>query len=178
MITLNKNDFSWPSEPDQSPLCHLFISSMRQLYWSENHLVRMLLKMKNSSSSENFRILLEGYLELAKGHNVKLEQVLELLDDEIVGKTCETMVAVSRELDGFIEYTNDGSSSRDAAIVLLAEKIVTFTIYSYESVIKMATILGKEDVIYILNELLEEEINSLDKIKQSTELILQKAHVE
>lgn len=138
----------------------------------------MLLKMKNSGSSENFRFLLEGYFESTKRHKVKLEQVLELLDDEIIGKTCETMLAVSKELDGLIEHTNDGSSSRDAAIVLLAEKIVTFTIYSYESVIKMAAILGKEDIIYILNELLEEEINSLEKIKQSTELILQRAHVE
>ena len=168
----------WNRDPEQSPLCRLFISNVRQLYWSENHLIRILLKIKNSSSSKNFTFLLECYFELTKRHNAKLEQVLELLDEEIIGTTCETMLCIGKELEGCIEYTGDGSSSRDAAIVLLAEKIVRFTIYSYESVIKMAVILGKEDVIYILKELLQEEINSLEKIKQSTELILQKAHVE
>lgn len=179
MINLTERDFVRYRQPDEeSPLEHLFVVGLQEIYWSENHLVRVLLKMRNASSSRTLRGIIDSYFAIAKRHVHRQEQILELLDEEIDGRKCESVYGLSKEIDDAIEYTDDGSATRDAALVILLEKVIVFCSNSYESAIRLAQVLGRQDITDILIDSSAEENLSLTELRKINDHMLHKAHIE
>src|SRR5690242_8180394 len=89
---------SWSQLIDvKSPLAELFVGSIKEAYWGENHLVRTLLKLMNAASSTNLKHLLNYHIERTKTHSTKIEQIFELLDETIDARKNDSISALSVE---------------------------------------------------------------------------------
>jgi ferritin-like metal-binding protein YciE len=62
----------------------LYISKLRDLYSTEEQLLRALSKMPNEASSEELRDAFENNLEQIKRHVERLEQILNPLAESVV----------------------------------------------------------------------------------------------
>jgi len=174
-----QNRFIWSHILDlKSPLVELFTGELRGVYWAENHLVRTLLKMKNASTWSELHLVLDDLLDRTKKHATKLEHVFELMDEIINARRCDAMAGLSVEADEIIECTDEGSGTRDLGIILVCEKILQNEIATYMGLIKLAYIIGREDVAELLGEILKDQSQCNELLCTLEEPISQKASEE
>ena len=144
-------------EENQSMLHDLFLDELRDIYWAEKHLVKALPKMEKAATSEELATAFADHLAVTQEQVARLEQVFEMLGEKARGKKCEGMEGLVKEGESVIEDTEDGTSTRDAGLIISAQKIEHYEIAAYGGLAQLAKTLGITDVGNILGEILEEE---------------------
>ncbi len=145
------------AEPE---LYGLFIDNVRDLYWAENHLVKVLPKMIASASSKELKGAITNHLAETETHVSRIEKIFKLLGAKVIAKKCDAMEGLTKEGEGVIETTPEGTLARDTGIILASKKVEHYEITSYTGVHQLASILGFKDVGAILQETLTEELNA------------------
>ena len=74
------------------------------------------------------------------------------------------MEGLIKEGESIVEETEEGSMTRDAGIIMAAQKVEHYEIATYGSLVQIAKTLGNDEAAGILEETLEEE-------KQTDELL-------
>lgn len=138
-------------------LNELFLDSLQDIYWAENHLVKALPKMIEAATSEKLVAAIQNHLEETKGHVVRLEQIFDLMGEKAIAKKCDAMEGLSKEGEGIVESTDEGTATRDVGIILASQKIEHYEIATYGGLTQLAKTLGLDEVAEILAATLGEE---------------------
>lgn len=154
---------------DESGLKNLFKDELKDIYWAEKHLAKALPKMAKGATSDELRSSIEQHLQETENHVNRLEQVFEILGVKAAGKKCEAMEGLVEEGKTMLEETEDGSMTRDAAIISSAQKIEHYEIASYGTLKTLANTLGMTDAAQLLEQTLSEEKNTDVKLTQIAE---------
>ena len=149
-------------------LQELFIEELRDIYWAEKHLVKALPKMQKATSSEELANAFADHLAVTQEQVSRLEQVFELMGEKARGKKCDAMEGLVKEAESVIEDTEEGTSTRDVALIIAAQKVEHYEIAAYGGLATLAKTLGKNEVKELLGQSLEEE-------KETDELLTQLA---
>jgi ferritin-like metal-binding protein YciE len=152
-----KASVSLSETEDQSMLQELFMNELRDVYWAEKHLVKALPKMEKAATSDELATAFADHLTVTQEQVSRLEQIFEMLGEKPRGKKCEGMEGLVKEGESVVEDTEDGSSTRDAGLIISAQKVEHYEIAAYGGLTQLAKTLGKDDVANILGEILEEE---------------------
>jgi ferritin-like metal-binding protein YciE len=144
----------------------LFLDSIRDIYWAENHLVMGLPKMAKAASLQPLQQAILDLLEQTKIHVQRLEQVFELLGREPQAKKCDAMEGLSKEGEGVIETTDAGTPARNLGIIMASQKVEHYEISSYTGLANLAISLGLTEAADLLNQTLAEEQDSDQKLAQ------------
>jgi ferritin-like metal-binding protein YciE len=166
--TAKKQSSSYTQEENNSMLQELFIEELRDIYWAEKHLVKALPKMEKAASSEDLANAFADHLAATEEHVSRLEQVFEMLGEKARGKKCEAMEGLVKEAESVLEDTEEGTSTRDVALIIAAQKVEHYEIAAYGGLATLAKTMGKPEIKDILGETLEEE-------KETDELLTQLA---
>ncbi len=134
-----------------------FMDALKDIYWAEKHLTKALPKMKKAATSEALQNAFEEHLTQTEEHVSRLEQVFEMLGKKAQAKKCEAMEGLLKEGDSIVEETEEGSLTRDAAIIMAAQKVEHYEIASYGGLVTLAKTMGLNEVAGILHQTLEEE---------------------
>jgi ferritin-like metal-binding protein YciE len=143
----------------------LFVNELRDLYHAEKQLLKALPKMRKAASSDELKQLLETHLEETHGQVEKLEQVFEMLDLGKRAKRCEAMEGLISEGQEIIEDVED-PEVRDAGLIVAQQKVEHYEIAGYGSAVAMAKQLGKTEAMPLLQEILEQEKATDQKLNQ------------
>jgi ferritin-like metal-binding protein YciE len=138
-------------------LMELFLDSIKDIYWAENHLVKALPKMQEAATSSQLAAAIGEHLTQTKGHVARLEQIFELLGEKAQAKKCDAMEGISKEGEGIVESTEAGTATRDVGIILASQKVEHYEIASYGGLVQLAITLGLNDVADLLAQTLSEE---------------------
>jgi ferritin-like metal-binding protein YciE len=144
-------------EESQSMLLEFFVEELRDIYWAEKHLVKALPKMEKASSSEQLATAFADHLAVTQEQVTRLEQIFEMLGEKARGKKCEAMEGLVKESESVIEDTEEGSATRDVALIISAQKVEHYEIAAYGGLATLAKTLGKTEIANLLGETLEEE---------------------
>jgi len=144
------------SEETRSMLRDFFKDELKDIYWAEKHLVKTLPKMQKAATNEELKNAFADHLEQTKEHVSRLEQVFELLGEKAQAKKCDAMEGLTKEGEGIIEDTEEGTSTRDVGLILAAQKVEHYEISTYGSLAQLATTLGIDKAAKILRTTLEE----------------------
>jgi ferritin-like metal-binding protein YciE len=155
--------------PDQG-LKELYIDELKDLYSAENQLVKALPKMAKAASSDELRRGLEEHLEQTKGHVQRLEKIFQALRESPKGKTCKGMQGLIEEGSEATEEDYEGDVM-DAALIGAAQRVEHYEIAGYGTVRSMAETLGEDDQVSLLEETLEEEKETDEKLTELAEKI-------
>ena len=146
------------STKDQSGLLEeLFHDELKDIYWAEKHLIKVLPKMQKAATSGELKQAFADHLEVTKGHVTRLEQAFEMLDKKPQAKKCEAMAGITKEGDEIIEDTDKGTLTRDVGLIMAAQKVEHYEIATYGSLAQLAKTLGKNDIAELMVKTLEEE---------------------
>jgi ferritin-like metal-binding protein YciE len=160
--------------PDQG-LKELYIDQLKDLYSAENQLVKALPKMAKAASSDALRQGFEKHLEQTKGHVERLERIFQALGESPKGKTCKGMQGLIEEGSEVTEEDYDGGVL-DAALIGAAQRVEHYEIAGYGTVRSMAETLGEDNHVSLLEETLEEEKETDQKLTELAEQINNQAN--
>ena len=146
----------------------LFVEELRDLYSAENQLVKALPKMAKRASSEELKQAFEEHLELTREHVARLDEIFENLGKPAKGKTCKAMKGLIEEGSEVLEEQGEASVI-DAALIAAAQKVEHYEIATYGTVRTWAEMLGQDDTVDLLQQTLDEESETDEKLTEIAE---------
>jgi ferritin-like metal-binding protein YciE len=147
----------------EHPFGKFFVDSLRDIYWAEKHLTKALPKMQKAATSQKLQGAFADHLTQTEEHVTRLEQVFEELGEKPRAKKCEGMEGLIKEGEKAIEETEKGSMTRDAALIISAQKIEHYEIAAYGSLAQLAHTMGLDATANTLGRTLDEEKDT-DKV--------------
>jgi ferritin-like metal-binding protein YciE len=138
-------------------LKELFVDSLKDIYWAEKKLVSSLPKLQKAATTRQLKDAIGEHITVTKGQVARLEEVFGILGKKAQGKKCEAMEGLVKEAESVVEDTDAGSATRDAGIIMAAQKTEHYEIATYGSLVTLAGVLGHENIAAILQETLDEE---------------------
>ena len=144
------------SQPN-TQLEKLFMDTLKDIYWAEKQLTKALPKMQKAATTEELKDAFEDHLAQTEEHVTRLEKAFELLGKKAQAKKCDAMEGLIKEAESIIEETEEGSMTRDAGLIIAAQKVEHYEIASYGGLAQLAKTMGHEDVKELLGQTLSEE---------------------
>ncbi|MGC2472823.1 MAG: ferritin-like domain-containing protein [Candidatus Sulfotelmatobacter sp.] len=152
----------------------LYIDELKDLYNAETQLVKALPKMAKASSNAELRQGFEEHLRQTSEHVSRLEQIFEMLDEKPTGKKCLGMEGLVKE--GAETMKEDYEDAvMDAAIIGAAQRVEHYEIAGYGTVRALAELMGEDEHVSLLEQTLEEEKQTDEKLTQLAETISSQA---
>lgn len=134
-----------------------FLDSLQDIYWAENQIVKAIPKMQDATTTEKLRSSLQAHLNVTQMQVTRLEEIFGLLGEKAEGKKCEAMKGLIDEGESIIKETEEGSATRDVAIIMAAQKIEHYEIATYGGLATLARTIGQDRVAQLLETTLKEE---------------------
>jgi len=145
-------------ESSQSSLMEKFlVDELKDIYWAEKHLLKALPKLEKAATAEELKESFTGHLEVTREHVTRLEEAFEMMGKKPQAKKCEAMEGLTKEAEGIIEDTEEGTMTRDAALIMAAQKVEHYEIATYGGLRQLAKTLGKPDLSDLFDQTLAEE---------------------
>ncbi len=143
----------------------LYVHELKDIYSAEKQLTKALPKMAKAASHEELTAGFEEHLAQTEGHIERLETILEALGESTRGDKCKAMEGLIAEGQGLME--EDATPDvMDAALIAAAQKVEHYEIASYGTVRTWAEILGEEEAVNLLQQTLDEEIETDEKLTE------------
>ena len=140
-----------------SMLEDFFLHALKDIYWAEKALTKALPRMSKSATSTELKKALDEHLVVTKKQIERLEQVFEQLGEKAQGKKCDAMVGLVEESESVMSETKDDTATRDAALIIAAQKVEHYEIASYGGLVQLARTMKKPGIARILEATLKEE---------------------
>ena len=140
-----------------SGLRTFFIDSLQDIYYAEKHLVDALETLEEKATTQNLKNAFAEHRDVTLGHVSRLEEVFSILGEEAQTRKCEAIKGIIKEADAIINETETDTLTRDAALILAAQKAEHYEIATYGTLATFARTLGENQVASLLHETLEEE---------------------
>lgn len=135
----------------------MFLNMLKDIYWAEQHLVEKLEEMRQNATTEHLQEAFEDHQLQTKKHVSRLEKVFRLIDEEPEAKKCDAMEGLTKEASEIVDETEDGTMTRDAALIIAAQKVEHYEIATYGSLVQIARTLGHDKATDLLEQTLWEE---------------------
>ena len=155
--------------PEQG-LKDLYIDELKDLYSAENQLVKALPKMARAASSEELRQGFEEHLDQTRGHVERLEEIFRSLGENPKGKKCVGMEGLVKEGSEVMEEDFE-DAVMDAALIGAAQRVEHYEIAAYGTASEFAKVLGESEHVSLLEETLQEEKETDEKLTKLAEEI-------
>jgi ferritin-like metal-binding protein YciE len=143
-------------------LQELFSEQVADIYDAEKQLVKALPKMAESASSSELESAFREHLDQTETHVERLEEIFEVLGKPAKGKKCEAMAGLIAEARELMEEAEP--TVKDAALIAAAQKIEHYEIASYGCLRTWADLLEMDQASTLLQETLDEEKETDEKL--------------
>lgn len=137
-------------------LQEMLVDEIRDLYHAEKQLIKALPKMAKSATHDDLRDGFETHLEETREHVARLEEVFEAMGEKVRAKACAGMAGIIEEGSDLMQEEEPGAVM-DAALIAAAQRAEHYEIGAYGACIAWARLLGRDDVVSLLEQTLEEE---------------------
>ena len=141
---------------DIKTLDDLFVHTLQDIYYAENQITKALPQMIQKATDPQLKQGFETHLTETQNQIKRLEQVFQMHGHTPKGVTCPA-------INGIIEEANDVSGDvadkevLDAALLASAQAVEHYEITRYGTLIAWAKQLGRNDCASVLQQNLEEE---------------------
>jgi len=146
-----------------------FVDALKDIYWAEKALTKALPKMSKNATSKELKKAFDSHLAETKKQVERLEQVFNKIGKKAQAKKCEAMQGLVEECDEIISETKDDTATRDAALIISAQKAEHYEIATYGGLVQLAKTLNKPEVAKILEATLNEEKKADDLLTKIAE---------
>jgi ferritin-like metal-binding protein YciE len=146
----------------------LFHLELKDLYSAENQLVKALPKMAKAASNDELRQGFEEHLEQTKGHVERLNEIAKKIDQKLSGHKCKAMEGLIEEGAELIDEDAE-DAVRDAGLIGAAQRVEHYEIAGYGTAIAFAKRLGMDEIAQLLEETMNEEKETDQKLTELAE---------
>ncbi|SRR6266498_1713381 len=146
----------------------MYMDLLKDLYSAEKQLVKALPKMAKGAQASDLQMAFQDHLKQTEGHVERIERIFSDMQGSPRGKKCVGM-------EGLIEEGNELMKEdaepdvMDAGLIAAAQKVEHYEIASYGTARTWAQRLGHQDAARLLQQTLDEESMTNEKLTQIAE---------
>lgn len=142
----------------------LFEHELKDIYDAESKLVEALKKQAAESTDPTLRAAFQAHQKETEIQKGRVEQVFEIWGKEPNrGEGCDGIDGLLEEHKAFKDH-DPRPEILDVFNITAAQKVERYEITAYEGLIRIADKLGLDDAVELLNQNLEEEEATLEKL--------------
>ncbi|MDR7343879.1 ferritin-like metal-binding protein YciE [Pantoea alhagi] len=142
----------------------LFIHDLSDVYSAEKQISRALPKMARAASDEKLIEAFKTHLEETQGQIERLDQLVEATPEvRIKRMKCHALEGLVEEAQEIIDSVEKGVV-RDAGLIGAAQKVEHYEIAAYGTLRALALKLGYKEAARLLEETLQEEKATDEKL--------------
>src|SRR4051795_6851 len=140
----------------QKKLSDLFHETLKDIYFTENKIIKTLPKMAKAAQSKELAAAFNKHLRETQGQVKRLDQVFRIIGKPVRGKPCEAINGIT---DEGAEIMKDfkGMPALDAGLLAAAQAVEHYEISRYGTLRTWAEELGMQDAAKLLQATLDEE---------------------
>jgi ferritin-like metal-binding protein YciE len=143
----------------------LFIHELQDMLDAEQQLIEALGKQAEESSRPDLQKAFQSHQAQTEKQVERLQQVFESIDEEPEEVECKGIRGLIEEHDHFKEEEDPSEDIMDIFNTGAAEKVESYEICAYESLIRLADQMGHTKASRLLNQNLKEEQATLKKMQ-------------
>ncbi len=153
---------------DVKSLDGLFVDVLKQIYYAEREIAEQLEVMIGKATAPELKSGFEQHLKETRNQYDRLEQVFRMHGTEPEEVTCPAIDGILEAGNGMIGKIDD-DSVKDAALTHAAQMVEHYEIVQYGTLIAWAKEMGRQDCASLLQQTLEEEKATDQKLTQIAE---------
>jgi ferritin-like metal-binding protein YciE len=134
----------------------LFVHTLRDIYYAEKQILKVLPKMAKKAGSDALRDGFEKHQAETEGQIERLEQVFEMRDQKPRGVTCDAINGIIEEAKEIMSEADD-PAVLDAGMIAAAQAVEHYEITRYGTLVSWAKQIGMDDAAKLLQQTLDEE---------------------
>jgi ferritin-like metal-binding protein YciE len=146
----------------------LYLHELKDLYDAESQLIEAMPQMASKASNKTLKQSFEQHLKQTKEQRKHLEKIFKDLGEDPSGGSCKGMKGLIKEGEDILKASGD-ESVIDAALISAANRVEHYEIAGYGTVRTYAQILGQDKHVQILQEILDEEASTDEKLTKLAE---------
>jgi len=157
----------------ESLLEKFFTDQLKDIYYAEQKLLKAIPKMAQACTTEELEDAFNDHLKQTERHVKRLEKVFQIIGKKPEAEKCEAIEGIVKEAETIINETKQESMTRDAALIIAAQKVEHYEIATYGGLVQLAltmelhraadildkTLMEEEDTDRLLTEIAENYIN-------------------
>ncbi len=141
----------------------LFLHQLQDVYYAEHQITKALPTMIDKATDPALKAGFQTHLTETEGQIERLDRVFAMLGEEARGATCPAIEGIIKEAKDVAGDIAD-KAVLDAALIASAQAVEHYEITRYGTLIAWADQLGREEIADILQETLDEEYATDDKL--------------
>ena len=152
-----KNDKNKKNNQQESLLEKFFMDQLKDIYYAEQQITKALPEMQKAATTHQLEDAFEDHFKQTEMQIRRLEKVFQLLGKEPEGKKCEAIEGIIKEAKSIISETKENTMTRDAALIIAAQKVEHYEIATYGGLVQLAITMGLHREADLLEKTLQEE---------------------
>lgn len=144
-------------EGHESLLEKFFIAQLKDIYYAEKKILQGLAEMESAATTDELKEAFYDHSLQTSKQVKRLEKVFKTIGVKAEGEKCEAIEGLLKEAKSIISETKEGTMTRDAALIMAAQKVEHYEIATYGGLVQLALTLGQHEAADLLEQSLEEE---------------------
>lgn len=149
-------------------LRQLFEHELEDIYYAEHELLDVLEELADQTDDDEVAQAFREHREETQGHVERLEEVFDMIGEPPEKEECEGIQGLVEEHESFLDEDPD-QAVLDVHNLGAAQKTEHYEISAYGNLALQADRLGMDEAGDVLHQNLEEEEETLQKLKDLTD---------
>jgi ferritin-like metal-binding protein YciE len=141
----------------------LFEETLKDIYYAEKAILKALPKMAKKATSEDLAAAFTAHYEETEAQVARLEEIFEGMGRKARGKKCPAIDGILEEGAELMKEAKD-DTVRDAGMLAAAQAVEHYEIARYGTLKAWAEKLGMTSAVELLDETLQEEKATDEKL--------------
>lgn len=146
-----------------------FLEALKDIYWAEKALTKALPRMSKAATSPQLKKAFDQHLAVTRKQVARLEKIFAQMGKKAQGKKCEAMQGLIEESEAIIGETRNDTFTRDAALIISAQKVEHYEIAAYGGLAQLARTMNKKGIANTLGTTLNEEKKTDEQLTRIAE---------
>jgi ferritin-like metal-binding protein YciE len=153
---------------DIKTMDELFVHQLQDIYYAEKQILKALPKMMGKATSPELKAGFKQHLTETEGQVDRLERVFRMHGTEPKAVDCPAIDGIIKEANEVAGEVDD-KSVLDAALIAAAQAVEHYEMARYGTLVAWARQLGREDCAAVLQQTLDEEKRTDEKLPSLAE---------
>ncbi len=146
----------------------LFVHQLQDIYYAEKQILKALPKMVDKATSPELKAGFKQHISETEGQVLRLERVFKMHGAEPKAVNCPAIDGIIKEANEVAGEVDD-KAVLDAALIASAQAVEHYEMTRYGTLIAWARELGRDDCAAVLQQTLDEERATDQKLTQLAE---------
>ena len=146
----------------------LFLHTLKDILYAERQILKALPKMERKATSDELKKGFSQHRDETEGQIERLEQVFEMIGKPARAAKCDAILGIIEEAEELMDEVKD-EDTLDAAMIAAAQAVEHYEITRYGTLVTWAKRLGHNDAVKLLEQTLQEEKATDEKLTRVAE---------